>query len=152
MALAAIGGESVSQIARRFGVSRKCVYAQKIRALKAVEDEFIEKSQDQEKVLFTANFTNSLVTRLVLAMFLCGKSSYRATQRIFEDVFGYHISLGKLSSIITDASRAAAKINASYDMSQISIACHDEFFHDNRPCVCKMTVFCLYIRVYYSNA
>ena len=68
-------------------------------------------------------------------MFLCGKSSYRAISRIFEDAFQYHISLGKLSTIITNASRAAVKINASYNFSHISVACHDEFFHDNHPYV-----------------
>ncbi|MBP9706491.1 MAG: helix-turn-helix domain-containing protein [Oligoflexales bacterium] len=145
MALAAIGGEHIHQIAKRFGVSRKCVYAQMHRALKAIDDEFKEKPHDQEKALFTVSFNNGLVRKLVLAMFLCGKSSYRAIERIFEDVFQYHISLGKLSAIIADASRAAVKINASYDLSEISVACHDDFFHDNHPYVVAiepMSRFC----------
>ncbi|MFW7382233.1 MAG: helix-turn-helix domain-containing protein [Oligoflexus sp.] len=76
MAIAAISGESITKIAKRFGVSRKCVYAQKRRALEAIELEFEEKSKSQEKVLFTVSFTNDLIAQLVLAMFLCGKSSY----------------------------------------------------------------------------
>jgi hypothetical protein len=135
MALAAIRGESVSEIARRFQVSRKCVYAQKARAMEALDAEFSEKPRPKDRVIFTAGFTDDLVTRLVLAMYLCGKSSYRAIQRIFEDIFSFHISLGKLSSIVAAAARSAAGINASYDVKQVSVACHDEFFHDGKPFV-----------------
>ncbi len=135
MALAAIRGECVSKIARRFQVSRKCVYVQKARAMEALDAEFSEKTGPEERVIFTVAFTDDLVTRLVLAMYLCGKSSYRAIQRIFKDIFSFDISLGKLSAIVTSAAQSAAKINASYDVRQISVACHDEFFHDNKPYV-----------------
>jgi hypothetical protein len=135
MALAAIRGESVSEIARRFQVSRKSVYAQKSRAMEALNAEFSEKPRPKDRVIFTAGFTDDLVTRLVLAMYLCGKSSYRAIQRIFEDIFSFHISLGKLSAIVTSAARSAAGINASYGVKQVAVACHDEFFHDGKPFV-----------------
>ena len=107
IALDALRGEQVTKVARKYGVSRTCVYRHKRRALEVVEQAFAQENTQQTGVVFSVHFTPATIARTVLAMFLCGKSSYRSIQRIFEDIFDYQISLGKISNIVRKASAKA---------------------------------------------
>ncbi len=51
LALAALGGESISEMSREHDVSRKFIYQQKDRATQALQDAFAP-SDDDEKVQF----------------------------------------------------------------------------------------------------
>ena len=105
IALAALQGANITQLAKTYGVSRKFIYTQKKKALDAINQTFTEEEKQKEKVLFEIKMTKSLLAQLILAMVLCGRSSYRGIQRIIEDVFDYHVSLGKISGIVTQASQ-----------------------------------------------
>lgn len=130
----AIRGESVTQIAKEKKVSRKFVYTQKNMALKAIEKAFSNNLDVKLKdVLFTFSFTKAIIEQLVLSMILCGRSSYRSTQRILLDIFNFNISLGKISTIVKKSSQTAAIVNNYRDLSDIKVACHDEVFFNGKP-------------------
>ena len=129
LALDALAGKCVTHLAKAYGVSRKFVYQLKNIALEAIDNAFSPDATSQQEEIFQVKVTKEILEQLVLAMVLCGRSSYRSVQRIIEDVFDYHISLGKITSTVGQASQKASRINSSRDLSQIQIACHDEYFH-----------------------
>jgi hypothetical protein len=134
LALAALAGECVTHLAQDYGVSRKFVYQQKNIALAAIGEAFEDVKKPQDKrVLFEIKVTMEILEQLILSIVLCGRSSYRAAQRIIEDVFDHHISLGKIASITAQDAQKALTINDKQDLSIIKIACHDEYFHHNVP-------------------
>jgi hypothetical protein len=132
LAVAALAGDSISQLARQNQVSRKFIYQQKEKAQQALHDSFTPSPAD-EKVLFYLPVTKQWLYGLVLALLLTCRSSFRGVQELLADHFGFSISLGTIHNITTRAVDRARAINQAQDLSAIDYGAPDEIFQGSRP-------------------
>jgi len=127
IALEAIGGMKVSHTARKHGVSRNSVYAQREKAQQAIHNAF--ENQEDEATLFYLPVTQSFIYQVVLALVLICKSSYRDVIQFIRDIFDYPVSLGQIAGLVEAASVRATLINEGYDLTGITNSAADECFH-----------------------
>ena len=86
MALQAIGRrQTMADLSRHFACSRTTVYQQQKRALEAVTNAFEERD---EETLFSVAVTPSCLHKMVVALFLICRSSYRGILSFLESMFG----------------------------------------------------------------
>jgi len=126
------GKESISDISRQHDTSRKFVYAQKDKALAAIDDAFSESKKDTE-VLFYIPVTKHWLRQVVLSLILICHSSYGGVIEFFRDIFDRNICKGTIFNIIQSALRKAEKVNNSQDLSSIKVGAHDEIFQGKVP-------------------
>lgn len=124
------GNDTITRISQEHQCSRTTVYAQKDKALSAVNKAF--ESNDDE-VLYYIPVTKAFIYQVVLALFLVCQSSYRNIIFFLQNIFDYSISLGGIFNIIDEACDKANNINESYDLSSIKVSAADEIFHRNKP-------------------
>lgn len=131
MALSALrGDQTVVDISMRYGCSRTTVYKQHDKALTAANNAF-EPSDDA--VLFNFPITKQIIEKIVMALVLICKSSYRDCLSFLKSIFDYSLSLGSIFSILDEGAEKAERINQSYDLSSIKTSAADEIFHRNQP-------------------
>lgn len=131
MAIQAIGGrQTIADLSRHFQCSRTTVYEQKNRALQAAASAF-EEADGQ--TLLTLSVTKSVLHKMVVALFLVCRSSYRGIMFFLESILGYSLSLGSVFNILDAAAGKATSINDAYDLSAIKSSAADELFHRNQP-------------------
>lgn len=126
------GSESVTDLSRRHGVSRKFLYQQADTADQALEEAFADPDGD-ERVLFCLPVTKKWIGSFVLAQALEGHSSYRGITRIAGDLLGVHLSIGHIHNILTRAADQAQIVNAAEDLSAVRVGAHDEIYQADRP-------------------
>lgn len=126
------GKEKISNISRSYGISRKFVYHQKSKAIKALDVAFSSKEQDTD-VLFYIPVTKAWLHQVVLALILTCHSSYGGVMEFFRDIFDHHICKGTIFNIVQNALRKAIEINNSQDLSSIKVGAHDEIFQAKVP-------------------
>ncbi|MCP4206377.1 MAG: hypothetical protein GY767_04935, partial [Shimia sp.] len=131
IALDALSGMGVTQAARKNGVCRNSVYAQKDKAEAAIDTTFADKTDTT--VLFYLPVSKQFVCQVVLGLVLIAKASYRDAMQFLHDLFDYSISLGAVAGIVDDASDRAASVNAAYELSAIRESAADEMFHRQQP-------------------
>ena len=95
LALAALGGASISEMSREHDVSRKFIYQQKGRATQVLQDAFAP-SDDDEKVLFDLPVTKTWLRGLVLGLLLTCRGSFRGVRELLNDHFGCSFSVGAI--------------------------------------------------------
>jgi hypothetical protein len=126
------GSESVTDLSRRHGVSRKFVYQ-----LANTGDEGLEKvfagPDGDERVLFNLPVTKQWIRRFVLAQALEGHSSYRGITGIASDLLGVGLSIGTVHNILKRAADQARMVNAAEDLSAVRVGAHDEIYQADRP-------------------
>lgn len=133
LALAAIkGAESISELSRQQGVSRKFLYEQKAKAEHALEEAFTPSTKDDE-VLFYLPVTKAWLRQLVLGLMLYCYAPYRGVVALFRDLLDTSISIGTVHNIMTHAVEQARTINAQEDLSAIRVGAHDEIFQTRYP-------------------
>ena len=98
LALAALGGESISEMSREHDVSRKFIYQQKDRATQALQDAFAP-SDDDEKVQFYLPVTKTWLRGLVVGLLLTCRGSFRGVRELLDDHFGCSFSVGTIHNI-----------------------------------------------------
>jgi len=98
LALAALGGESISEMSREHDVSRKFIYQQKDRATQALQDAFAP-SDDDEKVQFYLPVTKTWLRGLVVGLLLTCRGSFRDVRELLDDHFGCSFSVGTIHNI-----------------------------------------------------
>jgi hypothetical protein len=91
IAFGAVGGQTITDIAKQNHVSRNTVYAQKSKAYQAINNAFEDAKQTE--VLFTVPITKSLIEQMVICLTLINKSSYRDSLQFFTDIFDYSMSM-----------------------------------------------------------
>ena len=124
LALKAISNqESVTDLARESGVSRKFIYVQKNKAVKALNKAFSPEEKD-DTVLFTVPITPNFIRASVLSMALNCHSSERGIVQHFRDIYNYDISEATVHNILADAARKAAIENEESDLTNVKIAAH----------------------------
>src|SRR4051794_16724336 len=133
LALDALAGQSISQLAEQFQVSRKFVYQQLDIAHAALERAFAPVPDDKERVLFYLPVTRSWIRQLVLALVLICLSPLRGVVELLADLFAYPLSLGTVHNIVQSAVAAARQVNAEEDLSGVRIGAHDEIFQAGAP-------------------
>jgi transposase-like protein len=127
------GAETVSELARQHGVSRKFLYQQVHTAEEALSQAFAPPPPPPDKVLFYLPVTEALLRQVVLGLVLICHSSTRGVVEFLRDVLGYRISLGKVHNIVHSAVPVAARINQNYDLSPIRIGLLDEIYQGGDP-------------------
>ena len=133
LALDALAGQPISQLAGHYQVSRKFVYQQRGIALDALEQAFAAEPDCDEKVLFYLPVTRSWIRQLVLALVLICHCSLRGVVELLADLFAYHLSLGTAHHIVHSAVVTARQVNARENLSAVDIGDHDEIFQGDDP-------------------
>ena len=124
---------TITDLANRNNVSRKFVYGQKKIANEALEEAFSADTRN-DHVLFYLPVTKKWIHQFVLALILICHSSFRGVIEILDSLFDYRkISLGTIHNIVMDATKRAAQINKSEDLSKIRYCAPDEIFQNRKP-------------------
>lgn len=132
LAVAALAGDRIADLARQNEVSRKFVYQQKEKAQQALEESFTPSPAD-EKVLFYLPVTKKWLYGLVLGLLLTCRSSFRGVQELLANHFGFPISLGTIHNLSARAVEQARAINQAQDLSAIRHGAPDEIFQSAKP-------------------
>jgi hypothetical protein len=132
LAMTALAGGSVSELAAENEVSWKFVYQQKEQAQQALEQHFSPLPSD-EKVLSQLPVTKRWLHGLVLGLVLTCGSSFRGILELLSNHFGHSLSLGTIHNICARAVATARVVNRSQDLSTIHYGAPDEIFQGSRP-------------------
>jgi hypothetical protein len=133
LALEALSGHAVSDLAREHQVSRKFVYQQAAKAQQALDTAFTPPPPPADDVLFYLPVTKAWLRQLILALVLCCHSSLRGVQALLRDLFDTSLALGTLHNVLAAAVARARAINAQQDLSRVRIGAHDEIFQNGQP-------------------
>jgi hypothetical protein len=144
LALAALAGVPILDLARRHQVSRKFVYQQLRLAHHALDRVFAPATVTREPVLFYLPVTLSWLRQLVLGLVLICHSPLRGVVELLADLFDYHISLGSVFNIVKGAVAPARAINARQYLNDIRIGVHDEIFQGNQPVLVGVDAYSTY--------
>ena len=134
--------EKITELAAEKQVSRDFIYAQKNKALLAIDDAF--KSATDNDVLFYLPITKKWIISFILCLILHCRATHRGIYKLFKDAFDYDISLGTIHNIAQTIATTAKNINAKQDLKSITIAAHDELFHKNKPILSGIDIPTLY--------
>src|SRR5579872_6805114 len=133
LALDALSGGSITDLARQHDVSRKFVYQQADKAAHALADAFTPAPPADDTVLFYLPVTETWLKRLILALLLICHSSYRGVYELLRDLFHCPRSLGYLHGLARVAMRRARALNQQDELSAVHIGAHDELFQGGQP-------------------
>jgi hypothetical protein len=133
LALDALSGCPIDQLASDHLVSRKFVYQQLHKAHAALDLAFEQPADDPEDLLFWLPVTKPWLRQLVLALALSCHSPYRGIIDLFADLFDLGISIGTVHNVLRRAASAAESINSQQDLSAVRFAALDEIFQAGSP-------------------
>src|SRR5262245_3021219 len=125
LALSALAGVPIAQLAAENQVSRKFVYQQLDKAHQGVQLAF-EQPQPPEDLRFWLPVTRSWLQQLVLGLVLVCHSSFRGVGELLADVFDYPVSAGSVHNILAGVVAKAEPLNSQQDLSAIRIGALDE--------------------------
>lgn len=123
---------SVTEVAAEKGVSRKCVYQQKERAIAALEEAFRPESLTPDSWGWQS-VTTQLLKREIVSCALNLHGSLRGTCEHIKAVHGVQLSEGFVFNVLHEAARRAKAINETQDLSRIREGAHDEIFSQRTP-------------------
>ena len=123
---------TISDLAARYGVSRKFVYQQTHKAAAASDNAFLSATPEHE-VLFEVAVTKTWLRQVIIALTLICRSSYRGVVEFLRDLLGVPISVGCVHDVLQAATRQASAINQGQDLSGIRVGLHDEIFQGATP-------------------
>ena len=144
LAIQAISNEAtISDVAYQNQVSRKFIYAQKNKAMSAINDVFHDDTSIDE-VLFQLPVTKGWIEQFVTSLVLDGHSSFRGVIKCMNNLIDHDISIGSIYNIIQSAISKAKPLNDAQDLSAIKLAAHDEIFQNNKPVLTGVDIQSLY--------
>jgi len=144
VAVDALAGSSVSELAHHLQVSRKFVYQQADRARHALDQVFTPPPPPTEKVLFCLPVTKSWLRQFILALVLIGHCPLRGVLEILRDLFDWDMALGTIVNVVRAAVAQARSHNADQDLSRIHVGAHDEIFQNRQPVLVGVDVASTY--------
>jgi hypothetical protein len=144
LALDALSGRAISELARAHDVSRKFVYQQTDKAEQALADAFTPQPPADAAVLFFLPVTETWLQRFILAALLIGHSSYRGVYEMLRDLFPCRRSLGYIHGVAHAAMNRARTLNQQHDLSAVAIGAHDELFQTRQPVLVGVDVASTY--------
>mgnify|MGYP000053016446 CR=1 FL=1 len=124
--------DSISNLSRGYGTSRKFIYDQKERVAFAVQHAFSDKEKDKE-ILFHIPVSKAWLQQVVLSLILVCHSSYEGVIEFFRDIFDQHICKGTIFNIVQSVLGRAKEANRAQDLSSIKVGAHDEIFQGRMP-------------------
>jgi hypothetical protein len=133
LALDALAGQSITELADQQQVSRKFVYQQLQHAQDALDQAFDPPPTDPPHLLFWLPVTKPWLRQLVLGLSLICHSSLRGVTELLADLFDYPLSLGSVHNLLHQAVATARHVNAQQDLAGVRIGAHDEIFQAGRP-------------------
>jgi hypothetical protein len=133
LALDALAGQPISDLARRHGVSRKFVYHQQHLAHDALDRAFAPAPPPDEELLFYLPVTRSWLMQFVLALVLICHSSLRGVHELLRDLFDFPLSVGAIHNVVRRAIAKATSRNARQELAHVRIAALDEIFQNTSP-------------------
>src|SRR5262245_3071088 len=133
LALNALAGLPISQIAQDNDVSRKFVYQQLRQAHDALENAFAPPPTDPPGLLYWLPVTRPWLAQLVLGLTLICHSSVRGVCELLQDLFDHPLAVGTVHNILHQAVAAALRVNNQQDLACVRIGAHDEIFQAGRP-------------------
>jgi hypothetical protein len=132
LALSALAGLPISQIAAENHVSRKFVYQQLDRAHRGLDLAF-DPPAPPEDLLFWLPVTKPWLRQLVLGLVLVCHSSFRGVGELLADLFDYPVSVGTVHNILQQALAQAEPLNGQQGLGAVRIGAHDEIFQSGSP-------------------
>ena len=142
----AIGGHTpISDVADRYGVSRKFVYEQKDKALEGISRAFEEPSRDGDEVLFYIPVTKRWLQQVVLALIFICRSSYQDVVEFFRDILDCEICKSTVHNIVYANLEKVQKINKEQDLSKVKEGLLDEIYQAGNPVLvgcCARSTYC----------
>jgi hypothetical protein len=132
LAVAALAGVPVAQIASEHHVSRKFVYQQLHKAHLGLQQAF-SPPVPPEDLLFWLPVTKPWLRSFVLGLTLLCHSPYRGVTDLLADFFDYPLSVGSVHNIVANAAGKAQRLNEQEDLSGVRIGAHDEIHQGGRP-------------------
>jgi hypothetical protein len=142
LALDALVGRSITQLAQHHDVSRKFIYQQADKATQALAQAFAPAAD--EAVLFSLPVTEAWLQRLILALLLIGHSSYRGVVELLRDLFHCPRSLGYIHALAHAAMDRARTLNQQQQLARVGIGAHDEIFQAADPVLVGVDVASTY--------
>jgi hypothetical protein len=133
LALDALAGQPVSQLADIHHVSRKFVYQQLHHAHDALQEASDPDDDPPDQLLFWMPVTKPWLRPFVLGLVLVCPSSLRGVTELLDDLFDYPLALGSVPNIVQQAVVTARRLNQQQDLSRIRGGAHDEIFQAGRP-------------------
>src|SRR5438128_5371796 len=133
LALEALAGQPISDLAGQQQVSRKFVYQQLQQAHDALAQAFVPPASDPPQLLFWLPVTKPWLRQLVLGLTLVCHSSLRGVTELLADLLDYPVSLGTVHNILDQAVATARQVTARQDLAAVRQGAHDEIFQAGRP-------------------
>jgi hypothetical protein len=133
LALDALAGQPITQLAYQHQVSRKFVYRQLHHAHDALDQAFAPPASATPPVLFWLPVTKPWLRQLVLGLVLICHSPLRGVLELLTDLFDFPLSLGTIANILQHAVVTARAHNDQQDLSGVRIGAHDEIFQASQP-------------------
>jgi hypothetical protein len=143
LALSAIGQQTtISDIANKNNISRQFIYAQKNKALAAINEVFSE--DNGEEVLFNLPVTKDWLRQFVVSLVFDCHSCFRGVIKSMENLLDYPMPIGSVFNIIQSLIPEAKTINIQQDLSAVKLCAQDELFHHNKPVLTGIDIPSLY--------
>src|SRR4051812_22531663 len=133
LALDALAGQPVADLAAQQQVSRQFVYRQLHQAHDALDHAFAPPPDDPPQLLFWLPVTRPWLRQLVLGLTLICHSSVRGVTELLDDLFDSPLSVGAVHNILHQAVATARQRNAQQDLAPVRFGAHDEIFQAGRP-------------------
>jgi hypothetical protein len=144
LALDALAGRSISELARQHHVSRKFIRRQRQIALAALQRAFTPQVPADQRVLFHLPVTRAWLEQLSLALVLTCHSSLRGVHELLRDLFDVHKSVGSIHAVVQRAIAKAGALNAGQDLHRVLFAALDELFQGGDPVLSVVDVYSSY--------
>ena len=125
----------VSQLARKYGVSRKFLYELGERTQQALQGALAPRSAGRKPQVTQFVVDRSFLRRAMLVMVTVLPGTMRGLQLAFELLFGQHCALGLLSETLQAYGEAAREYNAQLTVPVPVLGEVDEIFQGQQPCL-----------------
>jgi hypothetical protein len=125
----------VSQLARKYGVSRKFLYELGAQTQQALQDALAPKPAGRKFQATQLVVDRSFLRRALLVMVTTLPGTIRGIQLAFELLFGQHCAIGLLSETLRAYGDAARRYNAQLTVPVPVLGEVDEIFQGRQPCL-----------------
>jgi transposase len=125
----------VSELARRYGVSRKFLYEMAAQAEQALQSALAPKQAGRRPETSHLVVDSAFLERAMLVLATALPGSMRGIQLALELLFGRHCALGRLSETLQAYGEVARRYNAQLTVPLPVLGEVDEIFQGRQPCL-----------------
>jgi len=143
----ALVGENIAELSREYSVNRQYIYQQKENVHKVLGDNFETPSSNTPTLLLN----EEVIKRTIFGCMVTCKGSIDDTQEFLQEIYGIHISEGKISNIMQEYADKAKKFNQSIPLHSIEVGAHDEIFQAGEPVLVGVDVYSTFIYLMESS-